>query len=764
MNHYNNHYMRVLIIGFALALFGSTALAQQVADWVNPFIGTSNFGATHPGPHYPQGLASVVPFNVAFRGGQENPIEKDAAWNSRAYIHENGFLTGFSHVNLSGVGCPELGTLLLMPTTGARNFDAEVYGSTYTGEQASAGYYTCTLDKYGIKAEATSTPRTGLSRYTFPEGESNILLNLGLSLSNETGGMLKVVSPQEVEGFRLIGTFCYNAQAVRPVYFVAQLSKPAKAFGAWKKMPKYKGVEAEWVSYDDAYKPYEGYMQEIAGDDVGAYFSFDTEAGEEVLVKLGISYVSIANARENLQAEQPGFDFEGVRARNYGRWNELLSRVKVKGSDEQQTLFYTALYHCLLHPSILQDVNGEYPLMGQPGIGRVAEGRNRYTIFSLWDTYRNLHPLLSLLYPELQEEMVQSMVAMAEEQDWLPKWELLSMETNVMVGDPATPVIADTYLRGLRGFDVETAYAAARKAALSPQADNPLRPDLDDYLRLGYLPMEDEDKWGGSVSTALEYYLSDWTLAQLAAALGKAEDAERFEQRSLGFLNYLDPETGMLRPKYKDGRFYADFDPEQGKNFEPVPGFVEGNAWQYRFYVPHAIPELIEALGGEEAFVRELQACFDTDNYDAANEPDIAYPFLFNYVPGQAWRTQALVPKLIEQHYHNTPGGIPGNDDVGTLSAWLVFSMMGIYPVCPADMDYALFTPSLEEVEFQLDPNYYPGRSFRIRKLSGTEEAPYIGAASLNGAALGRAFISHQQITQGGLLELWLQAAPNTGK
>lgn len=754
-------YRLSLICVFAWLLTGIAATGQTPADWVDPFIGTSNYGATHPGPHYPHGLASVLPFNVAFREGTENPIEKDAAWNSRGYIYENGFLTGFSHVNLSGVGCPDLGTILLMPTHGSLQLDPEQYGSTYSDERAKPGYYTCNLDAYDIKVEATSTVRTGLSRYTFPAGKSHILLNLGLSLTNETGGSLRIVSPTEVEGHRMIGTFCYNPQDVRPVYFVARFSEAAESFGGFKTMPAYRGVEKDWVGYNDTVKPYPGYTYELSGDEVGAYFTFSTEDGDIIEAQVGISYVSVENARKNLDAEQPSFDFEKVRTANYNQWNDLLGRIQIEGEDDDKIRFYTALYHTLIHPSILQDVNGEYPLLGNPGIGTV-EGRNRYSIFSLWDTYRNVHPLLSLVYPEIQEAMVQSMVDMYRESGWLPKWELLSMETQVMVGDPATPVIADTWLRGIRGFDVATAYEAARKAATASEANNPLRPDIDAYHRLGYVPMDREDTWGGSVSTALEYYLSDWTLGQLAQALGKDSDAALFQKRSLGYRQYLDPETGMLRPKYGDGSFFEAFDPEQGKNFEPVPGFVEGTAWQYRFYVPHDIRGLIGELGGPDKFTRELVTCFATDNYDVANEPDITYPFLFNYVPGQEWRSQQQVHDIIAEHYTLEPGGIPGNDDTGTLSAWLVFSMMGIYPVCPADMDYALVTPSLEAVTIQLNPDYYPGKSIYLEAPKpDTGEGTYLQSIKWNYQAIDTYFISHRDLVEGGTL---LMSRGNTPK
>ncbi|NQZ80425.1 MAG: glycoside hydrolase family 92 protein [Colwellia sp.] len=740
---------------FLLLFFFSLSLtAQTVTSFVNPFIGTSNFGATHPGAQFPHGMASVVPFNVAFKFGKENTFEKDEAWNSRGYIHDNNFLTGFSHVNLSGVGCPDLGSILLMPTTGTLEFDAEKYGSTYSNEQASPGYYRNTLNKYAIEVETSSTLRTGISRYTFPKGQSQILLNLGLGLTNESGGMLKVVANDEVEGFKTIGTFCYHSEDVRPVYFVAKLSKAAKTAGAWKKMPKYKGVEGEWIGYNDTYKPYENYRHEIAGDDIGAYFQFDTTEGEQIAVKVGISYVSIENARANLSAEQAKFDFEATRDQAQEKWQQLLSRVQVKGSKEKKTIFYTALYHTLIHPNIIQDSNGDYPLMGQFGIGN-THGKNRYSVYSLWDTNRNLHPLLSLLYPEIQSEMVNTMVDMAKESGWLPKWELLAMETNVMVGDPATPVIADTYLRGITDFDVDAAYQFAKKAALTTK-HNLLRPENKKYSELGYVPIDGEDKWGGTVSTSLEYYIADWNLAQLAKALGHEKDYQLFLQRSMNYKKLFDSETGMLRPKHNNGDWFSPYDPQLGRNFEPAPGYIEGNAWNYRFYVPHDIRGLITILGGENTFIQELVKTFETDNFDMANEPDITYPYLFNYVPGEEWRSQEKVTELIKKYFHNTPGGIPGNDDAGTLSAWLVFSMMGFYPVSPGDMNFALVTPSFDEITITLNQDYYSGKKLVIKSKKNNNKDEYISDINFNNKKVNAYFIDHHQLVSGGELTFFL--------
>lgn len=732
--------------------------------YVNPFIGTANFGATHPGAQYPHALASLSPFNVAF-GGTLNKFEKDAAWNSRGYIHENQYLTGFSHLNLSGVGCPEAGVLLLMPTAGPLQLDARQYGSTYSNEQASPGYYRNKLDKYQIDAELTSTLRTGLSRFTFAGGEAHILLNLGLGLTNETGGSLKIVSEQEVEGSRLIGTFCYKPEDVRPVYFVARLSKAAKQSGVFKQMPQYHQVEADWMQYNNSIKPYVGYRQEMSGDQIGAWFSFDTSANEQIEVKLGISFVSIANARANLDAEQPDFAFEKTRQQAVNAWDKLLDRVQVEGEDGQKTLLYSALYHSLIHPNILQDVNGDYPLMGQPGVGN-SKGQNRYTVYSLWDTNRNVHPLLSLLYPEIQSDMVRSAVAMASESGWLPKWELYGMETQVMVGDPGTVMIADSYLRGIRDFDTETAWKAMLRAATQTNA-NPLRPENSDYRQLGYVPVDDEGPYDGSVSTSLEYYLADFALGRFAQALGKTSEATEYLHRAGNYQHLFDPATGMLRPKKRNGDWLSPFDPQLGRNFEPAPGYIEGNAWNYRFYVPHDTPGLIKLLGGPAAFAKQLDATFSSDNFDMANEPDITYPFLYHYLPGQSWRSSVKVKQLIQQHFGNHPAGLPGNDDTGTMSAWLAFSMMGLYPISPALPDYALVQPAFKEVRLQLDPRYYPGKQLLIRQqLDGTISAKHqwfwqtagqlASPANNQQQPLPSHFISHQQLVQGGALELRL--------
>ncbi len=747
--------MKNTILTILALLQLSIASGQEAIDYVNPFIGSSNFGATNPGAVAPQGMVSVAPFNVT--GSKENTYDKDSRWWSTPYAYENDYFTGFSHVNLSGVGCPELGTILLMPTTGEFNADVTQYGSIHTDEKASPGYYSTTLSKYNIKAEATATQRTGLTRFTFPEGQSHIMINLGDALTNEVGGSIRIVNDTEIAGWRTTGSFCYNDGSERPVYFVARFSKPMKTSGVWKQMPEL-GVEANWSATSGKIKYYDNYTAPMAGDKVGAWFTFDTKEGEQIMVKIGVSYVSIANARENLDAELSGFDFDKTHEQARNQWSQALSKIKVEGgSDDQKTIFYTALYHINIHPNVISDVNGEYPMMESYQTGRVS-GRERYTVFSLWDTYRNVHPFLSLVYPRQQLDMVNSLIDMYDESGWLPKWELNSKETHVMEGDPSIPVITDTYLRGLTDFNHEKAYKAMYKSATTAGKDNKLRPDIDDYLAKGYVPLLEE--FDNSVSHALEYYIADWNLAQFAKALGKKDDYKRFLSQSLRYKEYFDTEYNIIRPKLPNGQFLTPFDPKQGENFEPSPGFHEGNAWQYTLYVPHDIHGIKKLLGGNKKFTQTLQGIFDNKHFDMANEPDINYPYLFNYVKGEEWRTQRQVRALIDTYYKNSPDGIPGNDDCGTLSTWAVFSMIGIYPVCPGDMDFAITSPVFDKVTISLDNNYYPGSTLEIKVNRESENAIYIDSMKRNGQTWKNYFISHQELVKGGTLEFTLSDKP----
>ena len=726
----------VAVIALLIPFFSS---ARQLTDYVHPWVGSSNFGTTNPGAVCPNGMMSVSPFNVT--GSEKNKWDKDSRWWSTPYTSDNCWFTGFSHVNLSGVGCPELGTILTMPTSGELSTDYLLYGSEYTGETAQPGYYALKLSKYDILAEVASTMRSSIERYTYRKGKAHVIVNLGQGLTNESGGFIRKVSDTEIEGMRLCGGFCYHSQAVFPQYFVIRVNKSPKEAGFWKKQPNMT-AEAAWDEHAGKYKVYTDYAREMAGDDLGYRFTFDAEDGEQICVQMGVSFVSCENARQNLDAEQLGCNFDQVRAESHRQWEEALERVKVSGgTEEQKEIFYTALYHALLHPNVLNDVNGEYPLMQggkyaaqngievvKPGIGKVAKGHNRYTVFSLWDTSRNLHQLLTLAYPEKQIDMVRSMVDMYKEWGWMPKWELYGRETFTMEGDPAIPVIVDTYLKGLTDFDIQAAYKACLKSANTPGKDNKIRPDVDPYIAKGYIPLgyfAQDFSGDNSVSHALEYYVADNALALLSDKLAqeaknsaqKAEYqkyAKEFRKRSKGWRHYYSKESGTLRPLNSDGTFLSPFNPKDGADFSNTPGFHEGSAWNYTFYVPHDIEGLAKAMGGDKAFVAKLQKVFDEGLYDPANEPDIAYPFLFSRFKGEEHRTEKTVSALLKKYYTTRPDGIPGNDDTGVMSAWAVFSMIGMYPDCPGEPQYTLFPPVFDSVE--INGKYVIRKDQKIKK------------------------------------------------
>ena len=752
MVNHNSMKLRLTII--SLLTLCATLSAQEPTDyteWVDPFIGTADYSATHPGAVVPHGMMAAVPFNVT--GSELNRFDKDSRWWSTPYDIRNKYSVGFAHGALSGVGCPELGAIITMATTGTPEADRTKRGSTYCNEVATPGYYATTYDLFAVRAEATATERASVERYTFTEGgEANIIVDLGTALSNESGAMLRRVSDTEIEGMRLLGTFCYTNQAVFPIYFVVRISHRAKSVNYWKLQPKMTGIEAAWSGDSGEYKLYQNYAREIMGDDIGAIFSLGNLApGTEVVVKVGISYVSMENARKNLDAEVGTRSFDEVRAMAHDKWNEALGRIRVDGGTESdRTIFYTALYHSLLHPNIVSDINGEYPAMESDAVS-VAD-YDRYTVFSLWDTYRNVHQLLTLVYPDEQTDMIRSMVGMAKEWGWLPRWELYGRETFTMEGDPAIPVIVDSYLKGLRDFDIEAAYEAMKRSATTPGNYNAIRRDIDPYIERGYIPVGlfAQDMSGdNSVSHALEYYVADNALAALAEERGDKEFAKTLRERAKGWKHYYSKADGAMRPIGEDGKYVGEFDPTAGANFSNTIGFHEGSSWNYTFFVPHDIDGLIKAMGGKRAFTDKLWMIFEEGHYDPTNEPDIAYPYLFSRIAGEEWRTQLLVKELLDKNYTTTPDGLPGNDDTGTMSAWAVFSMMGIYPDCPGEPYYTITTPRFKHIE--------------VDTMHGTititteGEGNRIKSMKLGGKALTSYRISHNDLMTGKELNIKLK-------
>ncbi len=722
-------------LGLALTFcsFGfRPATGSPLTDWVNPFVGTAKGGNTFPGALVPWGMVSVSPHN--------------APQAPSGYMNGEPALYGFGHVHLSGTGCPDLGSVLLMPTTGKIQTTLDRWKSAYDSETATPGYYSVHLKTYDIQAEMTATTRAGLSQYYFPasHGDANILLDASHRLTTDSVTLkkpsfesdIKIISNREAEGSAESGDFCSPyAGNKQTVYFVAQFSKPAVQAGTWSD-----GVVSE--------------KRNQKGKAVGAFFRFSTTGQEPIMVKVGISYVSVENARLNLQTEVSGWDFQDVRSKAQKAWEEALSRIKITGgSSDQLKIFYTALYHALIHPSVFSDVNGQYQGMGHRGV-RTADSYTRYHVFSLWDTYRNLHPFLGLFYPEKDLDMVKSLVEMAKESGWLPKWELAGNETSVMVGCPAIPVLLDAYRQGLKDFDVGSAYDSMVKC-LSPK-DNKTYGGLKSLLQYGYIPKNDDsgDYLWGSVSTSLEYSYDFWCLAQFAKDLKHPEDYEKYIHLSGVYRNFYDVSTGFLRAKNRDGTWMTPFNPEaiccdQSWPDNGGPGYVEGTAWQYLFFAPQDMDGLKMLLGGDEAFVKRLQACFDGGHYDATNEPDLTWPYLFDYVPQEAWRTQKEARELMGKYYRATPDGIPGNDDGGVMSVWYLFSALGFYPVCPGSGTYQIGSPLFQQVDIYLDKMVYPSGLLTLKSINNSADNLYVQSLLVDGIEYKKKFFDHDTLVYG---------------
>lgn len=736
--------------GFVVALFACASCGEShgngfrrpippveapLAAEVNPFIGTEGDGQTFPGALVPWGMASPSPHTTLTTAADA----LDGVFANAGYRHGAPTMRGFGLTHLSGVGCPDLGLPVVAPTSGDPPAEVDDYTSSYRNEVAYAGYYGVELGERGLIAEMTATPRTGVFRFWFPDdAPANIIVDpaRGISWFRNRGQLTEWQSTTEIAGSAGFGGFCANGEGGR-LYFVARLDRPADLFGLLD--PGAEGSEAP------------------SGEAL-ALWTFESAPSEPVTMWVGLSWVSIEEARANLSAEQ--LPFEEARDAAALQWQGLLGRIEVSGgSDSDRTRFYTALYHALMHPSVSNDVSGAYPEFSTGEVGS-AGGDARHTVFSLWDSYRTVHPLLTLVYPETQLEILRSMQDMTLAANAPPKWELIGEEVQMMVGDPAAIVFADSYAKGLTDFDAGAVYTALRDAADRDEH----RPGNDDYQRLGFVSMELADTVWGPVSTTLEYALADWSLAELARALGRDEDVEGLMQRALSYRGFYDAETGTLRPRHRDGSFLAPFDPDAIEGSFPLrlggPGYVEGTAWHYAFFAPHDMSGLI-ALHGEEAFVDRLQWVFDSDRFVLWNEPDMGYPYLFTFIDGEAQRAQRQVRAAMDRHFGDDPAGLPGNDDAGALSAWFVFSAMGFYPVTPGAPEYRLGSPLFDRVTIHLSEAHHQGESFTIEAMRSSPSDILFDSASLDGEPLDEPALPHEAITSGGVLRFEMTSSIN---
>ena len=722
----------VLALFISLVAFGacvSNKQTQPSTDYtqlVNPFIGTDFTGNTYPGAQAPFGMVQLSPDNGL------------PGWDRiSGYFYPDSTIAGFSHTHLSGTGAGDLYDISFMPVTLPYQ-EAEaplgIYSKfSHADEEASAGYYRVLLKDYDINVELTATERCGIQRYTFPEGESAVFLNLKKAMNWDftNDSYIEIIDSCTIQGYR----FSEGWARDQHVYFRTRFSKP------------FASVEMDTTAIA------------LKGKRVGtayiARFNFDTEKGEQIVLSTALSGVSMEGAAKNMAAEAPHNDFDKYLAETKDNWNRQLGKIEVTGDNKDDKVnFYTALYHTMIAPTIYSDVDGSY--YGPDKKIHQTDGWVNYGTFSLWDTYRNYHQLMTLVYPERQMDMIHTMMGMYKEHGWFPKWELYGRETLTMEGDPSIPVLVDSWMKGLQDFDIDEAYKGMYKSATTPGKDNLMRPDNDDYMSKGYVPMESQ--YDNSVSHALEYYVADYALSTLAEALGKKEDAKLFRKRSMGYKNYYSKDFGTLRPITKEGKFYEPFDPKEGANFAPSPGFHEGNAWNYTFFVPHDINGLVKLMGGDKKFVDKLQSVFDEGNYDPANEPDIAYPYLFSRFKGEEWRTQKLVKELLAKYFTTKPDGIPGNDDTGTMSAWAIFSMMGFYPDCPGVPEYTLTTPTFDKVTVQLDPKYWGKKELVIKKEG---QGDYIKEIRLGNKKINKYLISHDDLIKAGEITFIVTENPN---
>lgn len=725
-------------------------------QYVNPFIGTSKMGHVFPGATTPFGMVQLSPqtnFEVMFK--DDGSYNTETYEYCAGYQHKDSTIIGFAHTNFSGTGHSDLGDFLIMPTTGnllldpIESNDTKGFYSKFShdNEEASPGYYKVDLDSYNIKAELTASERVGFHQYTFPESKNaHIILDMVYNVYHHDNKniwtFIRVENDSTITGYRQTKGWARD----KKVFFAAKFSKPFTSYGH----KKYDNVK-----YDGFYRRFkqDENFPEMAGKDIRAYFNFNTNENEQIKIKFALSSVSSAGAMKNLETEIPHWDFEKTKQETQQKWNKELSKIEVETlTEEQKTTFYTALYHTNLSPIIYEDVDGQYRGLDQ-NIHQ-SDGFTNYTIFSLWDTYRALHPLFNITQPERNNDMIKSMLAHHDESvhNMLPIWSHYANENWCMIGYHATSVIADAMAKNVGDFDYNRALEASVNTASVSYFDG-----LVDYIEYKYVP---DDKSHSSVSKTLEYAYNDWCILQMAQKVGHQALEQEFYERSKYYKNVYDPHIGFMRPKLSDGKFREDFDPMDTHG----QGFIEGNAWNYGLYVPQNIDGMIDMMGGKDRFSQHLDSLFTMEiddkyiakheditrdgiigNYVHGNEPGHHIPYLYNWTNNPE-KTQARVRMIMDTMYGASVEGLCGNDDAGQMSAWYIFSSLGFYPVTPGSADYALGSPLVKEAKIHLEN----GKTLSITANNQSKENVYVKSISINGKPIEGTSISHQDIMNGG--------------
>jgi predicted alpha-1,2-mannosidase len=748
--------MMLALLGF-MASAPALAARGHAAD-VDPRIGTGGDGHTFPGATVPFGMIQLSPDTAM-------PDFRHAYRWAAGYQYGDGSLLGFSHTHFSGSGHSDLGDVLVMPIAGDVRLepgDPARPGSGYRSrfshdtEVVQAGYYAVTLSDYGVRAELTAGRRVGWHRYTFPAGEpAHLLLDLRPSIYDYPGKVLwaslRVHADGAVSGCRSTRGWAPG----RELCFALRFSQPMTSRELYNRETDitYKGFKGPGNQAED--------RDAQGGRALLGVFDFG-KLKQPLEVKVAISPVSEANALANLDQDGAGWDFDARRAEAEAAWDQALAVVDVDAPKTAKTQFYTALYHAMLSPTLSMDVNGDY--RGPDHAVHRAEGFDFYSTWSLWDVYRAQQPLMVLLHPARSTDFIRSLIAAREGSPFgiLPVWAYQGLETWCMIGYHAVPVIADAYIKGVRGFDADKALQAmVASATYAPYGD------LADYMKLGYVPIDREPE---GASKTLEYAYDDWSLAQMAKAMGEADVAAIFGKRAANWRHAWDPQTGFMRARLADGTFREPFDPEAAGYGSD---YTEGNAWQYSWYVPQDVAGLIGAMGGDAKFVAKLDALFEAKVdpshfkhveditgligwYAHGNEPSHHIAYLYDYA-GAPWKTQARLKQIMDSQYAARPDGLSGNDDLGQMSAWYVFTALGFYPVTPGSDEYAIGRPFVARAALHLGH----GRTFTVSASPLDDAHPYVGAVTLNGQPLQRSYLRHGEIVAGGELHFTMQAQPN---
>ena len=711
-----------------------TTVSTEYAQYVNPLIGTDFTGNTYPGAQVPFGKVQLSPDNGL------------PGWNRiSGYYYPDSTIAGFSHTHLSGTGAGDLYDIMFMPVTRPYK-EAEpplgIHSSfSHNDEFASAGYYRVLLKDYNINVELTATERCGIQRYTFPKAESSIFLNLKKAMNWDftLDSYIEVVDSCTIRGYRI-------SQGWSPeqhVYFQTRFSRPFDDYQ----------IDKTDITTKEKGKIGTAYI---------ARFDFNTEKDEEILVTTALSGVSMEGAALNLQTEAPKDDFDYYYAQAVANWNTQLGKIKIEGgSTDDQTVFYTALYHSMLAPTIYSDVDGSY--MGADRKIHKAEGWTNYSTFSLWDTFRASHPLFTYTQPERANEMIKGFLEFYKQSGALPLWNLYGWETNMMIGYHAVPVIVDAYLKGVGDFDPELALEACVASANRDDYHG-----IGEYKSMGYVPAYSDPKlWKSwSMSKTLEYAYDDYCIARMAEKMGKADIAQEFYKRSENYRNVFNPASSFMQPRDEKGNFAKDFKAETY-----TEDICESNGWQYFWSVQHNIDDLIRLVGGEERFAQKLDSMFTytpasdeelpifstgmIGQYAHGNEPSHHVIYLYNKVK-QPWKTQQYAAKVMHELYTNEPGGLCGNEDCGQMSAWFVFSAMGFYPVDPISGQYEIGTPMFPRVELKLAN----GKTFTVSAPAVSRENIYIQSVKVNGEPYKKSYLTHDLIMSGATVEFEMGAAP----